>query len=382
MPPIRILHLITSLDIGGAEITLARLVGGLNPQEFESRVVSLIPPGPVMKLVESQGIPVDSLWMQPGQVNPAGLFNLIRLLRAYQPDILQTWLYHADFLGLLAGKLSGISTIAWNIRTSSMDFTRYRPLSGLVARACALLSTLPQVVVVNSETGWRHHEQFGYHPRRWELIPNGVDTALFSPNPSMRSALRSEWGLFANQPVVGLVGRLDPQKDHPNFLSAAAQVIQKYPAASFVCVGDGPSNYLRDLKTLTRTLGLEQQVIWAGPHRQMSAVYNAFDLLVLSSYGEGFPNVVAEAMACGVPCVVTDVGDARRIVGDCGVVVPPRDSTALAEGLLRLLLLSAAERQAIGRRARQRIQDKFSLVQMLAAYKALYLSLSSQEEQL
>jgi glycosyltransferase involved in cell wall biosynthesis len=380
MPPVRILHLITSLNTGGAEMSLARLVSGMNRDKFESRVVSLIPLGPVGGQIQQQGIPVESLEMPPGQATLAGFVKLLRLLRAYRPDILQTWLYHADLLGLLAGKLAGVPVIAWNVRSSEMDFSKYRRLSGLVARLCALLSGLPQVVVVNSQAGERHHERAGYHPRHWQVIPNGVDTTLFAPNQAAGSLLRAQWNIPAGERVIGLVGRLDPQKDHPSFLKAAALASQTFPSARFVCVGGGPAVYLSELKALAMELGLEERVIWTGARGDMPAVYNALDLLALSSaYGEGFPNVVAEAMACGVPCVVTEVGDAAQIVGNCGVSVPPGDPSALTEGLLRLLLLPDSERESHGGCARQRIQANFSLENMLARYEMLYFNLASEK---
>jgi glycosyltransferase involved in cell wall biosynthesis len=373
--PIRILHLITSLNTGGTEIALLRLLENLDQQKFENHVISLIPTGPIGEQIRALGIPVTSLEMPPGRPTLRGFRQLLILLRRFKPHILQTWLYHADLLGLLAAKLIGVPTVVWNIRSAEMDFSQYRKLSGLVVRVCALLSGKPTAIIINSQAGLNVHTRLGYRPPKWCLIPNGIDTERFTPDARARQFVRRDWGISPTETLIGLVGRLDPMKDHPTFLKAAAIVQRRNPKARFVCIGDGPGPYLAELKELTEQLGLSS-VLWPGPRADLPAVYNALDLLVSSSIGEGFPNVVAEAMACERPCVVTDVGDSAKMVAGTGVSVPPKNPEALAEAILQALELPETERVRQGQKARQQITEKFGLAQMVNAYQTLYENLS------
>lgn len=355
MPRLRILHLITSLDTGGAEITLARVVEGINRENFESRVVSLIPIGTVGQNIRARGIPVETLDMEPGKPSIRGFAKLVHILRTYQPDILQTWLYHADLLGLLAGKITGIPVIIWNIRSSEMDFKQYRPLSGLVLKICTLLSSIPDTIVINSQAGIRHHQQLGYHPKTWQIIPNGIDTTLFKPDPAAGAQFRKKFQIADTDRLIGLVGRLDPMKDHQTFLLAAAKIQQELKQVQFICVGDGTPAYRQSLEAFANNAGVTN-IIWAGTQTDMPAVYNALDFLALSSKGEGFPNVVAEAMACGIPCVATDVGDTAHIIGKTGKIIPPGNAEVLSESMSNLLKLTSAQKQKLGIQARRRIK--------------------------
>jgi glycosyltransferase involved in cell wall biosynthesis len=194
------------------------------------------------------------------------------------------------------------------------------------------------------------------------VIPNGIDTKRFCPDPEARQRIRAEWGVTESEKLIGLVGRLDPMKDHPTFLRAAALLMQEREDVHFVCVGDGPADYRRELHALGEELGLGQRLIWASARGDMPAVYNALDIATSSSYGEGFPNVVGEAMACGVPCVVTHVGDSARIVGETGVVVPPKDPEALAVGWKSSLARDGSE---VALKARLRVEENFSVGRMV-----------------
>jgi glycosyltransferase involved in cell wall biosynthesis len=377
MAPIRILHLITSLNTGGAEMALARLVTNINRQDFVSRVVSLIPPGPVGDQIASLGISVTSLNMLSGRPTPAGFIQLIRLLRKTKPDVLQTWLYHADLLGLLAGKLAGVPSILWNIRTTDMDFSQYRKLSQIVVRFCALLSRFPNTVIANSQAGKNYHERLGYRPREWVQIYNGIDTNKFSPNPSAHLKIRQELGLSETDLLVGMVARYDPMKGYDNFLDAAQIVLNANPNICFVIAGDGalPSN-----AELWRKIGKHQltdNIHLLGRRSDIPQLDAALDIYVSPSVTEGFPNAVAEAMACGIPCVATNVGDTAKIVGDSGLIVPARNPHLLADGMLKLLRLTDVQRKELGQLARLRIQSEFNLSRMTEQYEALYKRLST-----
>ena len=373
---IRVAHLITGLEAGGAERSLATLVARLDPR-FGSEVISLVEPGPMAREIRAAGIPVTSLSMRRGAARGpsglaglAGLMRLVRHLRETRPAVLQTWLYHADLMGLAAGRLAGVPHIAWNIRCSDMTPDGEAPNLRRVTRLLARLSAWPDAVIVNSAAGRTAHEALGYGPRRWVEIPNGVDPARFRPRPEMREALRRKLGFRPSATVVGLVARLHPMKDHETFLRAAALFAAGRPDAEFALCGDGCVPGAEPLARLVSALGLENRVHFLGTRADMEDVYPAFDLAALSSaYGEGFPNTLVEAMACAVPCVATNVGDAERILGSAGLVVRPRDPAALAGAWAETL---AGDRAAHGLQVRERAVAEFALERVLARYEALY----------
>jgi glycosyltransferase involved in cell wall biosynthesis len=373
----QIIHLITSLDVGGTETALYRLLASMDRSTFENRVICLIPPGPVGEKIASLGIPVTSLNMPPGRPTLAGFIQLISLLRKTKPDILQTWLYHADLLGLLAGKLAGVPSILWNIRSTDMDFSQYRKLSQVVVRSCALLSGFPSAVIANSQAGKNFHEKMGYRPREWVQIYNGINTNEFGPNPAARLKIRQELGLSEIDLLVGMVARYDPMKGYDNFLEAARIVLNVNSKICFVIAGDGalPSNAELWRKIVKHQL--TDNIHLLGRRSDIPQLDAALDIYVSPSITEGFPNAVAETMACGIPCVATDVGDTAKIVGDSGLIVPARNPHLLADGMLKLLRLTDVQRKELGKLARLRIQSEFDLSRMTEQYEALYKRLSA-----
>ncbi len=371
MKPIRILHLITGLNTGGAEIALLRLLEGLDRNIFDSQVVCIIPTGVIGEKIQDLGIPVNSLEMSPGKPTLRGLLRLIELLNNFQPDILQTWLYHADLLGLFAAMFTRTQSVIWNIRSAEMDFSQYNILSGLVMRLCAAFSFLPTAIIVNSQAGKTIHTLLGYHPRKWIMIPNGIDTSQFGTFYKLGSKKRLEWNINSEEVVVGHVARIDPQKDHDTLLRAAAKVNIQNPKVHFVCIGEGPVHYWDEKKKLALQLGLTN-LLWVGRQTDMPSIYNAFDMLVSSSKGEAFPNVVAEAMACGIPCIVTDTGDSELLVGETGITVQRSNPDALANAIISLAGNSKSYRNEMGIKARQRIIDNFNLTKMIQGYSDLY----------
>ncbi len=368
---IKILHVITSFDIGGAEIVLYHLLKNMDADRFENQVVSLIPPGPVGEKIQALFIPVFSLGMRPGYPSPGGLFRLSRLLRRESPDVVQTWLYHADLLGLLAAKLTGLPVL-WNIRGSYLDMSHYNRWSTRVRSICARLSAFPKAVVVNSRAGEVFHERIGYHPQRWVYIPNGIDTGQFQPDKFARTLVRNELGLEQDSPLIGLVARFDPMKDHENFMRAASLLAAKFPNVHFVLVGKGAESSTPFFGNFLGNNPLHGRLHLLGQRDDIPNLMAALDIASLSSYGEGFPNTIAEAMSCGIPCVATDVGDSSFLIGDTGLVVPPKDPQALADAWERILSLSAEERLTLGEQARQRIQQLFSISQVARRYEVLY----------
>lgn len=372
---IKVLHLISSLDVGGAETSLYKLLSRMDRQRFDLHVACLIDIGQTGFRIQQLGIPVTALHMQRGRPSLAGFWRLAQLLRRERPHILQTWLYHADLLGIMAAQIVRAPQVVWNLRASNMDMSRYRWLSGWTVRACARLSGLPRAVITNSEAGRAFHMQIGYHPRHWRLIPNGVDTQQFVPDPMARESVRSELGIAADALLIGLVARFDPMKDHATFLRAAERLTQIDTSAHFLLVGEGVTADNPALVTLIASQALHQRVHFLGRRTDIPRLTAALDIATCSSVSEGFPNVVGEAMSCAVPCVVTAVGDARQIVGETGIVVPPREPQALATGWQQLIALGAEGRRKVGQAARKRIGHYYSLEKMTQQYQDFYLAL-------
>lgn len=366
-----ILHLITDLDLGGAETALVKLLAAHRHAPYTPVVVSMTGRGALGDAVEAEGVALHSLGMRRGHIDLVGLFRLIGLLRRYRPAILQSWMYHADLLGLIAGRLTRVPRILWNVRCSNMDMRAYPRMSRLVVRVLARLSRQPEAVVVNSLAGQAWHQRLGYRPRRWEYIPNGFDTARFRPDAEARAAVRAELGIASQAPLIGMLARIDPSKDHCGFLAAAARLSERRPDAHFLLAGTGIAADNPALADAAAALGARLHLL--GERRDAARLIAALDIATLSSaFGEGFPNFIGEAMACAVPCVVTDVGDSRRIVGDCGLVVPPSDADALAEAWARLIAIGPDARAEIGAAARARIEALFTAEAAARKYQALY----------
>ena len=369
---IRILHVISDLDAGGAEVMLAKVVAGMDRARFASCVVSLTDQGQLGESIRSSGVPVHCLNMRRGWPDPRALPRLVRLLKTFQPTLVQCWLYHADLLSMIAARMAGSMPLVWNIRCSDMELEHYRPQTRLVRRVLSLCSGVPLAVVVNSLSGQRQHQRLGYRPRRWEVIPNGFDMDRFRPDRSIGPKLREELGLAEDTVLLALVARVDPMKDHTTFLAAARQVATARANAHFLLAG-------KDTQTLAprvAELGLAGRMHLLGLRRDIEKIIPGVDIACLSSaFGEGFPNVLGEAMAAGIPCITTDVGDARAIIAHTGAVVPPRDPQALAKAMIDFIDRGAKFRHDLGQAARVRIETEFSLSNIIALYETLYESL-------
>ncbi len=333
----KIAFLTTSLEYGGAERQLVSLATGLHANQHEVVIIVCYGDGPLANDLRRAGVPIRFLnkrgrWDQVGFV-----WRLIRAARAEQPDILHSYLGVPNLLTILIKPLFPHVKMVWGVRSSHVDLSQYSQLSHFVTRLEVMLSPFADLIIVNSQAGRDYQINKGFAAQKLIVIPNGIDTDQFCPDPAAREQVRAEWGIADQEMLIGLVARLDPMKDHPMFLRAAALLAQERSDVRFVCVGDGPEAYHHELQRLNEELHITERVIWAGARRDMPAVYNALDICASSSYGEGFPNVIGEAMACGVPCVATDVGDSAWIIGDTGIVVPPRDPQALADGWHKLL---------------------------------------------
>ncbi|MPZ17084.1 MAG: glycosyltransferase [Luteitalea sp.] len=370
----RVVHLITGLQIGGAERALCRIVPRLAPR-VDSHVISMLGHGPLADELTRAGVPVVCLDMRPGRPTASALWRCTRELRRLRPDLLQTWMYHADLLGLVSGIAARVPRIVWNIRASDMDLTPYGHVSSLTRRLCTWTSAIPAAVVVNSRAGRQAHRKLGYRAREWVLIPNGVDPEEFRPRATDRAAIRKELGCAETTVVIGLVARFDPVKGHDTFLRAAAQLTETGDDVHFVLIGEGAT---RDNPSFAALLAREApgvRLTCFGSRNDVSRLLTGVDIATCSSVSEGFPNVVVENMASGVPCVVADVGDAAAIVGSTGLVVPAAAPDRLADAWRRLIALGPADRQALGQAARARVLEQFTLEKIVGQYEMLYTRL-------
>jgi glycosyltransferase involved in cell wall biosynthesis len=353
----RVLHVITGLNIGGAEIMLYKIICDLSEKNVESQVISLTDIGKTGRKIEAMGIPVTALGMKRGIPGPKGLIRLIRHIKKYKPDIIQSWMYHADLLAGLAGWLGGKYPVIWNIRHSNLAPDTYKKSTIYTAKLCAKLSeSLPTKIICCSEASRREHIKLGYTEHKMTVIPNGFDIKQYQPDEAARIETRKELEIDQETLVVGIVGRYDRQKDWPNFINAAKELVQ-----------------------LIREAGIEEDVRLLGERDEMWRVICSFDIATSASKnGEGFSNSIGEAMSCGVPCVVTDVGDSGIIVGDTGIVVKSGDSSELAYAWEQLIEEGDEGRRERGEKARKRIIAEYSIATIAERYKKLYYEVTER----
>ena len=371
----RITFLTSSLDHGGAQRQLVSLAKGLHNRNHSVLVVVFYSGGTLEKELCDAGVPVHCLnkW---GRWDVAGFYlRLLRILKKERPGIIHGYLVAPNLLTILLKPFFPGTKMVWGVRASFMDLSQYHWLDTIAFKLSSWLSRFANLIIVNSRTGMEYHQQRGYPESRMVFIPNGIDTERFHPDSGHRQNIRREWGIRTNEKLIGLVGRLDPMKDHHTFLKAAAILAKERADVRFVCVGDGPESYKSKLQALSRELDLQERLIWAGRRKDMPAVYNSLDIASSSSSGEGFPNVVGEAMACGVPCVVTDVGDSAWIVGEAGRVVAPREPEALARALSEVLDQDDTMQQVARIKARQRVESCFSIGKLLEQTETVLLDL-------
>lgn len=363
-----LLCLTRSLNYGGAERQLGVLASRLKRVGHSVAVATFYGGGPLEQDLVRQGVPIHSLGKRSRWDVPGFFWRLIRLVRRVNPAVVYGFLGSANILAVLLKPLFPSVRIVWGVRASNMDLGHYGWLDRLLFRVECALARCADRIIVNSMAGRDYVAEHGFPTDKLVVIPNGIDTEGFRPDPSARRLVRQDWGIGDDEFVIGLVGRLDPMKDQETFLRAAGLLARQRPDVRFVCVGDGPATRRQVLAALAEDLGLSGRMLWKEAVREIAPVYCALDVLTLSSaFGEGFPNVVAEAMACGTPCVVTDVGDAGRLVGETGLVVPPRDPDALCKAWGEALAWSEDERAARIRQARERIVRQFTVDRMVEA---------------
>lgn len=368
----RILFITTGLKTGGAEKMLAKILSHLHGR-LATGVVSLTGRGPVSVEIEGLGVPVWHLGLELPRRVPVALPLLATLVRRFRPNVLQGWMYHGNLAALAARPFCiGSPRLVWGIRRSLYDLGREKRWTGWVIRLSARLSARADAIVYNSEIARARHEAFGFSPAKALVIDNGFDADLFTPNAEAYRDLRSELGLAADALLVGLIARYHPIKGHEMFLRAAAMLAERMPEVQFLLVGRDVTKTNPAFRHASE-FPLAGRVHLLGERTDVPRLTAALDIASSSSWSEGFPNALGEAMICSVPCVSTDVGDVRRLIGDTGIVVPVGNAVALALAWEKLLSCPKESRTALGAAARQRVMENFALNKIAAEYERLYV---------
>ncbi len=363
----KILFFIRSLDAGGAERQLIVTARGLAERGHEVTVLTFYSGGFYADALTDTKVQLLSL-NKKGRWDLQVFFNRLRnVLHQQSPDVIYSFMGTPNVLSVLSRLFIPSTRIVWGVRASNMDLDRYDWLSRWNYWLECRLARFADTIITNSQAGLEYAVAQGFPEKRVKVIHNGIDTKQFKLDKEAGKRLRRTWGVTDDQKLIGLVARIDPMKDHPTFLKTAALIKQREPNARFVCVGKGNSGFGESMHNLATELGLDDVLIWARRCSDMVAVYNAFDIAVSSSYGEGFPNVIGEAMACGVPCVVTDVGDSALLIGETGIVVPPNDSGALFCALDEMLSLGPTRYRSLAVAARERVESRFALDNLVNA---------------
>jgi glycosyltransferase involved in cell wall biosynthesis len=368
----KILHVVTGLAIGGAERALYNLLAGGLTKRFDTAVVSLRDEGTMGPLITALGVSVYAMKMCSCVSGATAIGGLHRIVRSFRPDLIQGWMYHGNLAASgVAWMGSKRPVVVWNIRHCFYDLKAEKPLTRQVIRGNRFFSGHADTVIYNSRLAKTQHEAFGFASDQSLILPNGFDVARLRPEPEIGLSVRKELDIPEDAVVVGHVARFHPMKDHISFLQAAVQVARRIPVSRFLLVGRDVSLENPALINIV-PLEFRDRFFFTGERSDVHRLMQAMDVLCSSSWSEAFPNVLGEAMACGVPCVATSVGDCSDIIGDTGIVVPPSDSEILAQGLLAMLEKDGAERRALGRAARERVKIRYSLRTVVGEYISLY----------
>jgi glycosyltransferase involved in cell wall biosynthesis len=376
----KIVYVIGTLNMGGAEQALLRLVveHAASSQDTQQIVVSLTELGVIGEKLQGMGVDVITLHMTSILSLPGAVYKLWRKLRFWSPNVVHTWLYYADLVGGLAARLAGIKNIIWGIHSTQVP---QGPLSviRILIFICSVLSRwIPLKIICCAQAARDFHVRLGYQADKMIVVENGYDLAVFKPSQEIGKSTRIDLGIAADAIVVGAVGRFDPLKDYKNLMAAAERVLLLHPSTVFLFIGRGVDNsnselmgWISETKNLSRFLLL-------GERYDVPKLMAAMDIFCLSSRAEAFPNVVIEAMAMQLPCVVTDVGDAALMVKTSGLVVPAQNSSALANALCSMIELSASRRTELGEMARHLVETNYSIASIAKRHLDVYFSMPRQ----
>lgn len=372
------LHIISSLAVGGAERALFNLLAAGLGKDGEVAVLSLTDEGVFAEKIRDLGVTVYSLNLKSAMPSLSALVRLRKFVRDFQPDLIQGWMYHGNLFAMLSEKWFARQVgLVWNIRHSLYSLNHEKFLTRQVIRLNRLLSSQPDCIIYNSHLSRMQHEKFGFAASKGQVIPNGFDVNTLLPCPETRRLARQTLGIGADKTIIGHVARFHPVKNHAGFLRAAVEVINIKKDVVFLLMGrdvhfDNPA-----LQGIV-PLDLQDKFYCLGERQDVDALMQAMDIFCLSSSSEAFPNVLAEAMSLSLPCVTTDVGDSREIVAENGVVVPPNDAEALANGILAILDKTAQQRIEIGKKGRRSTELRYGIQQIVGCYEAVYSNICSK----
>lgn len=369
---IRITHIISGLGIGGAERMLVRLVTHSDHTKEHIQVISLSPGGYYAGPLRELGIQVVELDFHSPKHFLAAWRSLRAALRGFQPDLVQTWMYHADLFGGLAARALGIPII-WNVRQTRLVKGIHKTTTRAVARLCALLShCVPHKIITCAHTARFWHTFIGYSKKKFIVIPNGVDTSVFQPDANLGTSLRVQLGLKPHHILVGTAARFAPSKGYRFLIEAIAIIKEKSDLPlKFLLCGNEVDQHNPLLMEWIKNYDVQDVVILLGPRSDMPAVYNALDILLAPSLAEGFSNTLLEGMSCAKACIATTVGDSARLLGDCGLSIPPADSQAIAKAVLALAA-DDDHRQRLAATARQKVLAQYSIETIIQHYQDVY----------
>ncbi|MEG4090567.1 glycosyltransferase [Microcoleus sp. Pol12B4] len=371
----KIVYTIVGLTTGGAEVMLYRILTRINRERFSPSVVCLMDRGTLGDRIEALGIPVYTIGMKPGAVpTPNVIGKVVNIIRQIKPDLIQGWMYHGNIAAQFAKVFGGLETpVFWSIHYSVYSLSAEKKMTQALIKLGAPISKFAKQVLYVSKISKKQHEALGYEAGNGYVIPNGIDTSLFTPSLEARLTVRQELGLPSTSFLIGSICRYHPMKDHANFIKAAALLLKNYPDTHFMMAGSEVDLANKTLNQLIEKLGIGDRIHLLGERSDMPRLMAALDIMTsASAYGEAFPLVLGEAMSSGVPCTVTDVGDSGWIVGNTGWVVPPKNPHTLAETWQEAIELGADGREKLGKAARSRIIECFSLESIVADYEKLY----------
>lgn len=377
----RVLHVITALGVGGAERMLLKLLGARALSGVEQRVIAMLPGGALANPMRATGANVDELDFLGGVPLASGAARLVTRARRFNPDLVQGWMYHGNLGASLARALLRRRVpLVWGVRQSLRTLDGENSFARVGIHLNRAWSGQPDRLLFNSQTSLLQHRDFGFDTRRAQYLPNGFDTSTFVQDAAARRRCRAAWGVQEGTVVFGLVARYHPTKDHGSFVEAAREVQAQRGAARFVLAGTGVDAGNEALVRAVADSGLGAHLRLLGPQHDVPSLLSGLDVYVSSSRAEAFSNSLGEAMCCALPCVVTDVGDSRQVVGGTGRVVPPGDPATLAAAMVDLIDIGPSGREDLGRRARQRIVSNFDIEDAARRYAALYGELVGNAE--
>lgn len=373
MSDFSVLHIITDLDTGGAERMLTQLLPYLAEKGVRQSVVCLKNEGALAEVIRLQGYDVTCLGMKPGKADCGSFSQLLKIIAKTRPDLIQSWLYHADLYGSLAAMLTG-RKIVWGLHNNALS-PEVKHSTRVVVRILSILSRfVPKRIISVSNAATSEHVRRGYRADRFVYIPNGFNTEIFKPDSGRRTYFREKLRINDDVVLYGNISRFDPQKNHMGLLDAWKKFSELHPEwdVRLLLAGKGLDTSNRELNIWLSRFQMTDRIYLLGERDDVPTVLNALDVFVLSSLSEAFPLALGEAMSTGLLCLSTDCGDAAEMLGENGIVVPRDDVAALARGMRKALIMPAAERNAMRVAVRQRAVKEYTLAQVADRYLQVY----------